>query len=155
ERVQQYRADQVLLGFEMRVEGAVGQACRIHDSGEAHRGNPAFAKLRRGHIDDVLARGFLVSLFVAHSLLLRTAILSQGRCPRKPVIPPYCIMVIIMHYNRNSMEIRPDGTRSGRTGQIMALEEATAPPAAVDAERTPAGEAPPRPAPAAARTRAE
>ena len=88
ERMEQHRADQILLRFEMSIEGAVGQARRAHDAGKTDRGDAAFAKLRRGDIDDVLARGFLVSLFVAHRPILRTAILAQSAGRHKIVRNP-------------------------------------------------------------------
>src|SRR3954464_13652726 len=70
--VDQHSAYQILLGGEMRVEGAVGQARLRHDAGEADRRDTALAELRRGDIDDVPPRRVPVSLVVARqSRLLR------------------------------------------------------------------------------------
>ena len=72
QRLTQHRAHQILLGGEMRVEGAVGQARLRHDAGEADRGDAALAELRRGDVDDVPPRRVPVSLVVARqSRLLR------------------------------------------------------------------------------------
>ncbi len=46
QRIAQHRAHQILLGGEMRVERAVGQAGLRHDAGEADRGDAALAELR-------------------------------------------------------------------------------------------------------------
>ncbi len=46
ERIRKHGLDQILLGFEVVVEGAVGQPGARHDAGNADRGNAALAKLR-------------------------------------------------------------------------------------------------------------
>src|SRR5215475_7984270 len=82
QRVEQHGPHQVLLGFEMRVERAVGQPRLRHDAGKADRRDAAFTKLCRGDVEDVPPCRFLMSLFVTHAWLLRMQAVRSG--PTRP-----------------------------------------------------------------------
>lgn len=74
---------QIVLRFEVGVEGSIGQAGIGHDAGKPGRRNAVLAKPPGGDVDDMLAGGVLVALLVAHhSLILyggdRNRFLPQG-----------------------------------------------------------------------------
>src|SRR6185437_284667 len=97
QRVEQHGPHQILLGFEMRVERAVGQPGLRHDARKANRRDAVFAKLCRGDIEDVAPCRFLMSLFITHAWFSeRTPFARPEPHPRDR--NSYCITIIITYY---------------------------------------------------------
>jgi hypothetical protein len=63
-------SDKRVLRVKVRIESAVGQACRSHDPADAGAGNPFATKAFRGSLENMpSSRGF-VTFFKTHLLFL-------------------------------------------------------------------------------------
>src|SRR5260370_40931109 len=60
---------QILLGAEMGVKRAIGQARIGHNAGKADRGDAVFPELPGSNVDDALAVRILLALVASHLLL--------------------------------------------------------------------------------------
>jgi hypothetical protein len=68
--VGEHVGDEVLLGREVGVEGAVGQAGVGHHGGDAGAVDAVLFEAPSGRFEDPLSGGLLVALVVAHSAIV-------------------------------------------------------------------------------------
>ena len=86
--------DEILLGGEVGVEGAVGQAGVGHHGGHAGAVDAVFFEAPSGRFEDALSGGLLVPL-------VRMATSSNVS-----IVSAHCITAILVYYDRNAIERR-------------------------------------------------